>query len=254
MRGVGRGRAAGVAAGLLAGVSLVTACGADPIVRPSAAGEAAVSAPADDVPPPSPPTASVPTTSTVADDQRAGLPVPSVYRIEIEGTVHNDHGSLPVEVVGWLLVTYPYDETAAGLNDVNIVDIGIRTDLSPLIGYAGAIWFGTNTSIARDLGITTTVQGADVDVVTERRDDDVVYADVIHGLTPNADFNVYDVRDDQSAAQISYLLEGTVSVRFAADGSSITGRIDLGGTSGMGDPRVTTQYHADISGQRYVVD
>ena len=35
------------------------------------------------------------------------------------------------------------------------------------------------------------------------------------------------------------------------DGSAIAGRIDLGGTSGMGGPTVSSEYHADLGGDRF---
>ena len=94
--------------------------------------------------------------------------------------------------------------------------------------------------------------------MTERRDDDVVYADMITGLAPLQGYNIYNVDAGRYVAQDSNILVGTVSVRFAAsvrvvaDGSTITGWIDVGGTSGTGAPSVSSEYHAAITGQRHL--
>jgi hypothetical protein len=229
----------------------VSACGDDRAITATRSNDAASSLPL-----PAVPTGGSPT-STLGEDPRAGLPVPSLWRITIDGAVSLSGESIPVHLDGWMVVAYPYDAIGGSGNDVNLIDIGIRTSQSPLVGFPGALWFGTNTSIAEDLQIPVILSGQDVDIVTERREDDVVYADLIDGLwtslTPTNQFNLFNVSADQFGQfQIHYLITGTVSVRFSAGGSSITGRIDLGGTSGQGGPTVSSEYHAAITGERNV--
>ena len=103
-----------------------------------------------------------------------------------------------------------------------------------------------------DLGVVT--NGASVDVVTERVEADVIYADVILELSRLNTLNLFNVDTaDESAggAQITNILVGTVSIRFAPDGSAIAGRIDVGGTSGLDSTTVSTEYHAALSGDRF---
>lgn len=199
-------------------------------------------------------TAAPPTPNTFAEDPRAGLPVPSVWRITIEGTVSEGDQAVPIALDGWMLVNHPYDEHGASQNDFNVVDIGIRTDLDMGAGRPGALWFGTNSALARDLQIPAEHPGTDADVVTERRDDEVVHADLVAGLAPLDSFNLYTVGYQAAGAEVNSILTGSLSVRFAADGSSVTGRIDLGGTAEPGGSTSASRYEAAITGQRHVED
>jgi hypothetical protein len=184
-------------------------------------------------------------------DAGVQLTVPAAYRVSVDGQVSEGSKVISFTVGGWVLVTAPYDDIGASQNDVNLVDIGVKTDTSPIVGVSGALWFGTNTSIMADLDLPVIVTAADVDIVTERVDGDVVYADVITSLAPINTLNIYDVDSGQAVAQVNNVLTGTVSLRFNADGSAITGRVDLGGTSGQGGPTVSSEYHAALSGTRY---
>jgi hypothetical protein len=182
------------------------------------------------------------------------LTVPAAYRVEIQGEVSEGSKRIPFDVGGWVLVTAPYDAIGGSNNDVNLIDIGVKTDTSPLVGVSGALWFGTNTSIMGDLDLGVIPNGGSVDIVSERVEDDVVYADVIMELSPVNTLNLFNVDTADAnggGAQINNVLTGTVSIRFAADGSSIAGRVDVGGTSGMGGPTVSSEYHAALAGSRY---
>jgi hypothetical protein len=213
------------------------------------AGAASLARTADDTDPPL--TRDLPTTALALDaSSRVELTVPAVYRVMVRGEVSGGSRAVPFEAGAWVLVTAPYDAIGGSGNDTNIVDIGVKTDPDPSLGVSGALWFGTNTSIMADLGLPAIVSRADVDIVTERVDGDVVYADLIQQLAPINTLNIYNV-DSGVGAQVNNILVGTVSVRFAPDGSAITGRVDLGGTSGMGGPTVSSEYHAALSGSRY---
>ena len=104
----------------------------------------------------------------------------------------------------------------------------------------------------RDLDLGVVPNGASVDIVSERVEADVVYADVILELSAIT-LNVFDVDttdENGGDARLDNILIGTVSLRFADDGSAIAGRIDVGGTSGTGGP-VSSEYHAALTGSRY---
>lgn len=185
---------------------------------------------------------------------RVELTVPAAYRVEIEGEVSEGSRTVPFDVGGWVLVTAPYDAIGGSNNDINVVDIGVKSDTSPLEGHSGALWFGTNTSIMSDLDLGVIPNGASVDIVSERVEEDVVYADVIVELSRINTLNLYNVDTadvNGAGAQINNILVGTISIRFAPDGSAIAGRIDVGGTSGMGGPTVSSEYHAALAGSRY---
>jgi hypothetical protein len=189
---------------------------------------------------------------TLDASSRVEMTVPAAYRVEIAGEVSEDGRTVPFDVGGWVLVSAPYDAVGSGTNDVNVVDIGVKTDTSPLEGHSGALWFGTNTSIMRDLDLGVVPNGASVDVVSERVEADVVYADVILELSGINTLNLFNVDPaDGNGAELDSILVGTVSLRFADDGSAIAGRIDVGGTSGTGSSTVSSEYHAAVTGSRY---
>jgi hypothetical protein len=241
-------RAAGVLAAFL--LVVATGCGGDD--RDSWTGQASITRAAGDTDPPA--TRGLGSQAMALDSSsRVELTVPAAYRIEIEGEVSEGGRTVPVDVGGWVLVTAPYDAVGAS-NDINVVDIGVKTDTSPLDGHSGALWFGTNTSIMGDLDLGVIPNGASVDIVSERVEADVIYADVIMELSRLNTLNLYNVDtadENGSGAQINNILVGTVSIRFAPDGSAIAGRIDVGGTSGMGGPTMSSEYHAALSGARY---
>ncbi len=230
---------------------LATGCGDDKL--DSWTGPASIARAAGDTDPPT--THGVAPLAMALDaSSRVELSVPAAYRVEIQGEVSEGSRTVPFEVGGWVLVTAPYDAIGGSNNDINVVDIGVKTDTSPLVGISGALWFGTNTSIMADLNLGVIPNAASVDIVSERVEEDVLYADVIMELSPINTLNLYnvDTADANGAgAQLNNILVGTVSIRFAPDGSAIAGRIDVGGTSGMGGPTVSSEYHADLSGARF---
>ncbi len=230
---------------------LATGCGGDDLDSWTAPGS--ISRAAGDTDPPLTP-GLAPQAMALDASSRVELTVPAAYRVEIQGEVSEGSLTIPFEVGGWVLVTAPYDAVGGSNNDVNVIDIGVKTDTSPLVGISGALWFGTNTSIMADLDLGVIPNGGSVDIVSERVEEDVIYADVIMELSPINTMNLYnvDTADEHGAgAQLNNILVGTVSIRFAPDGSAIAGRIDVGGTSGTGGPTVSSEYHAALSGSRY---
>lgn len=67
----------------------------------------------------------------------------SAYEISVnwEGGI-----ALPADLV--ITPTIDTAPQATTNNGVNPVDVGIFTRASPLVGNAGALWFGTNTSLS----------------------------------------------------------------------------------------------------------
>jgi len=242
-----RGLATGLAAWLLVAA---TGCGDND--HDAWTGQASVARAVGDTDPPS--TRGLASKEMALDSSsRVEMAVPAAYRVEIAGEVSADGRTVPFDVGGWVLVAAPYDAVGSVNNDVNVVDIGVKTDTSPLEGHSGALWFGTNTSIMRDLDLGVVPNGASVDVVSERVEADVVYADVILELSGINTLNLYNVDavDESGGVLLDSILVGTVSLRFADDGSAIAGRIDVGGTSGAGGSTVSSEYHAMLTGSRY---
>ena len=241
------------AASVLGALLLVAATGCGDADRESWTGQASVARAAGVADPPA--TRGLASKEIALDaSSRVEMAVPATYRVEIEGEVSEGSRTVPFHVGGWVLVTAPYDAVGSTNNDINVVDIGIKTDTSPVDGRSGALWFGTNTSIMGDLDLGVVPNGAAIDVVSQRVDADVVYADVIVELSRLNTLNLYNVDtadEGTGGAQLDNVLVGTVSLRFAPDGSAIAGRIDLGGTSGPGSPTVSSEYHATLNGDRF---
>ena len=105
---------------------------------------------------------------------------------EIQGTVSDGSGAIPIDLDGWLLVTYPYDDDRRQPQRRQHHRHRHPDGRSARwTGYSGALLVRHQHLDRRrpgDPGRSST--GADVDIVTERRDDDVVYAELIDGLTP----------------------------------------------------------------------
>jgi hypothetical protein len=177
-------------------------------------------------------------------DPRAGLALPSVWRVRLDGVVLDDTGSHPVDQVAWLLVTQPYDQMPSSDNDLNLLDLGLRTDTSPLDGFAGPLWLGTSTNVATDLGLPTSGPGPG-DLVTVSREGDTVTAEFIEGLVPVDGIGVFAV-----PGGTSLVVTGSVSVTFSADGETISGAVDVSGASAVGDQPATTELHAGFEGVR----
>jgi len=183
-----------------------------------------------------------PLTKELDASSGVSVTVPEVYRVQLTGEVGRDGFTEPVAVGGWLLVTAPYDADGTSGNDVNVVDLGLRTDTSPLDARPGALWFGSHTSVMSemDLGGVTPNAGP-LDIVTETVDGDLLVAAVIPELAPVNTLNLFDV---DAGGQLGAVGEGTVQLRFSADGSAVVGQVDLV------DPVTGAEYHADLVSTR----
>ena len=143
---------------VLATLLLVTAAGCDGDARESWTGQASVARAAGDADPPA--TRGLAAQEVALDaSSRVEMTLPAAYRVEIAGEVSEGGRTIPFDVGGWVLVTTPYDAVGSSTNDINVVDIGVKTDTSPLEGHSGALWFGTNTSIMRDLDLGVVPNG-----------------------------------------------------------------------------------------------
>jgi hypothetical protein len=196
--------------------------------------------------------------STVADPGAsqappAGLiPVNSQYQINIVGTTAP--GGAVATVADLVVMPTVAQGAAASTNGANSVDVGIFTRSSPVDGNAGALWFGTNTSLASFKGSNLGAAAIDVAFVDAKQNDGTVAITVdgnAFGL-PNAriaTLNVYDVASG-SPVQRHDILTGTVNIRFLNGGQSVTGDITLAGFPGFNGPAIPSNYQATFNGTR----
>lgn len=183
----------------------------------------------------------------------AGLiPMNSQYEIKIVGSTAPGGA---VSTVADLVVrpTVAQGPTAS-TNGANPVDVGIFTRSSPVEGNAGALWFGTNTSLASFKGSNLGVANIDVAFVDAKQNDGTVAITLdanAFGL-PNAriaTLNVYNVTSG-SPAQIHDILTGSVNIRFLNGGQNVTGDITLAGFPGFNGPAIPSNYQATFTGTR----
>lgn len=183
-----------------------------------------------------------PLTKALDASSRVTVTVPARYRVVLTGQVVRDGHTQQVSVGGWLLVTAPYDAAGASGNDVNAVDLGLRTDTSPLDAMPGALWFGSHTSVMAELDLGGVPAGSGpLDLVTETADGDLLVVEVVPRLAPANPLSLFGVDAD---GQPGAVRAGTVQLRFAPDASALVGRVDLG------DPGTGAAYHADLVGTR----
>jgi hypothetical protein len=196
--------------------------------------------------------------STVSDPSGGGIPpggsIPlnSQYEIKIVG---NTTPGGAISTVADLVVrpTVAQGPTPS-INGVNPVDVGIFTRSSPVEGNAGALWFGTNTSLASFKGSNLGVANIDLAFVDVKQNDGTV-AMTVDGNAFSlpgariATLNIYNVTTG-SPAQVHNILTGTVNIRFLNGGQNITGEITLAGTPGFSGPAVSSNYQATFTGTR----
>jgi hypothetical protein len=182
------------------------------------------------------------------------------YQITItgEGSFSGTPSGYPFSINAVLVVTPTIDTSEVVNNGVNPVDVGIFTTVSPIVGQAGALWFGTNTSLCSLVGCSNGGSGIDIAFVDGIADPNAGTAEVnitvdgnAFGL-PNArlaTFNIYNLTTDLTA-QIHNVLAGTVLLQITDGGQSVSGTINLGGNSGFDGPGITSEYLANFSGSR----
>lgn len=182
-----------------------------------------------------------------------GSIVTSTYRIVING--QGLPSAVPFSLEADLIFTVTLDLTAATNNGINPVDVAIFTTASPIIGTAGALYFGTNTSLSALRGSNLGASNIDIAFVEVTPDNTGIVITVdgnVFGL-PNArlnTFNIYNITTDIITAQIHNILAGTIQIQLSPDGQSVGGTIALGGSSGFAGPGITSEYQATFSGTR----
>jgi hypothetical protein len=180
------------------------------------------------------------------------IPVNSEYEIKITGS------TAPGGAVSAIadLVVRPTVATSStpSTNGVNPVEIGIFTKSSPVEGNAGALWLGTNTSLASFKGSNLGVANIDVAFVDAKQNEGTIAISVDGNALgmPNARFdtlNVYNVATG-SPVQIHSILTGAVNIRFLNGGQNITGEITLAGFPGFNGSAIPSNYQATFTGTR----
>ena len=184
------------------------------------------------------------------------IPQQALYRIQITGQVLQSGGITSQFSVGAFLMLVPtIDPLAIGVrNGPNPVDVGIFTDVSPIIGNAGALYFGTNTAFCAVIRCTTAASAIDTTFVAvnpaQGRVDITVDGNVF-GL-PAARLNIFNIFNARTSlvAQIYNILAGQIALQFGPGAQTVTGAIALGGSSGFTGPVVSTIYEATLTGVR----
>ncbi len=204
-------------------------------------------------PPSSPPADPTPTSPPVqpSNGPSAGppsgpidVPADAVYGVQIQGRAGPLSGYAPFGLAAEVHLVPTVDPTNASTNGPNPVEVAIFTSASAAAGTNGALDFGTNTSLASIRAGHAAANATDVAFVTVDtgvgRVEAVLDRDVL--ASPDAfsgTFNVYGV----ASGGIDDIVGGTVTARVDASGQSISGTIQLGGSTG-------SQYSATFSGTR----
>jgi hypothetical protein len=186
----------------------------------------------------------------------SSIPQRAAYRVQIDGAILQSGGVTSTFSIGAALFVLPsIDPAAVGVrNGPNPVDIAIFTDSSPILGTAGALYFGTNTSFCQFIGCRLGLTAVDTSFVTVDPGQGLVNVVVdgnVFGL-PTARLNTFNIFNARTSivAQIYNIIAGQMALQFGAGGQTIRGAIALGGTSGFSTGFVTTVYQAQLSGVR----
>jgi hypothetical protein len=204
------------------------------------------------VPSPSSPPADSPSTpgqpsnepSTAPSTGPNDIPVDAVYGVQVQGRAGVLSSYAPFELPAEVFLAQPVDPTNAEKNGSNPVDFAIFTSASAAAGTNGALHFGTNTSLSSIRAGHPAASALDIAFVTMNPGEGYVEAvldrDVLAlpGAHPGT-FNIYGV----ASGGTDDIAAGTVTVRIGGSGQSISGTIQLGGSSG-------SQYSATFSGTR----
>ena len=167
-----------------------------------------------------------------------------MYGVQVQGRAGALSSYAPFELPAEVFLAQSVDPTNVTNNGSNPVDLAIFTSASAAAGTNGALHFGTNASLssiraglaaasALDLAfVTMTPDAAHVEAILDR--DALALPDAHPGT-----FNIYGV----ASGGTDDIAAGTVTVRIDGSGQSISGTIQLGGSSG-------SQYSATFSGSR----
>ena len=184
-----------------------------------------------------------------------GIPSPAIYAITLHGVVGAGSGRTPFTQSALLVLVPTVDPTAATGNGVNPVVVGIKTASSPILGVAGALWFGTNLAVSAVIGSSPAVGASAIDVAFVAAAGNRVGVTLdgnVFGL-PLARVNYLNIFNVQTSilAQIHNVLSGRLLVLDVTQGgAAVQGSIGLGGSSGFDGPTVTSLYAAHFTGVR----
>lgn len=131
----------------------------------------------------------------------------------------------------------------------NPLDFGLFTEVSPIVGQAGALWFATNTAFCEL--VNCSVSGiADLATVQAQRVEQGIEAVALAntGTTGYGTLNIYNLTSGV-AAQVHHVMGGGVHFILDEEQEAIFGEIALDGSSGFGGPGVTSRYTAQFSGR-----
>jgi hypothetical protein len=206
-----------------------------------------VGSPAPAAPAPAPPAPAAPAPA-------AGVPAPAIFSITLDGAAGAGGGLTPFRQDAVLVLVPTIDPTAATRNGVNPVDVGIKTAGSPIVGVAGALWFGTNLAVSAVIGSSPAVAASAVDVAFVSIAGGHVEVQLdgnVFGL-PFARVNYLNIYNVQTSllAQIHNVLGGRLVFDVTEGGNAIRGAIELGGSSGFNGPAVSSVYAASFAGVR----
>lgn len=175
--------------------------------------------------------------------------VPAVYDITLSGTTYLGDTTFPsagtiwspqtrVGLPGTLVLLPTQDASGATFdNGINPIDVGLFAGNPPASPQPGAIWFATNTSVFREVGIGNVSQGlaaidtAFVDFDTTSRTLSVVADGNFAGLPAarTGQLNVFTMYGGVAAFPYQILL-GSMSVQLQDAGQTIVGALDFAGT------------------------
>lgn len=184
------------------------------------------------------------------------IPQQALYRVQINGEVVQQGGvTSRFSVPAFVMIVPTIDPAAFGVsNGPNPIDVGIFTDPSPIVGVAGALYFGTNTSLCGVIGCNTRFSALDTTFVTvnpAQGSVNIVVDGNLFGLTA-ARLNIFNIFNARTSllAQIYHVLTGQVVLQFGNGAQTVAGSLALGGSSGFSGPYVTTVYQATLTGVR----
>jgi len=184
----------------------------------------------------------------------SGVPASGSYTITIDGTVLIGSSTFPFRTTAALVVVPTLDPNSGAYtsNGVNPRDVGIFTDVSPVVGNAGAVWFGSNTSMGpRGRTSESNIDMSIVTLDTTTTTLTVLVDGNAFGL-PNARIETMNIFTGQSSVftQIQHVLAGGVIARFSDGGKAVSGTIELGGSSGFNTGGISSIYRGQFSGAR----
>ena len=184
------------------------------------------------------------------------IPQNAVYNILIsgEGSFSGVPSGRPFTNLVATLYIFPTIEIVPITNNgINPRDVAIITNVSPILGTAGALWFGTNTSTCSLVNCQSAQSMIDVAIVEtdENKNEIIVNLDsnFIATRARLSTFNIYNLTSN-ILAQVHNILAGGMAMQFRDNANTVIGVIRLLGSSGFAGPFPTSEYNATFVGTR----